>query len=207
MFPSEETVGLKLTILGAAAAWSELPARPSSCYLVEERQPRHRPRPRARLPQFRFDIATHPAFKPSWSATCTATITSTSSRCQSAPLRLRPAATVGLHDPRTLRRPYDVFTGKAASSTSWAVRTGQGTRQIGPFVLQVQPVTHSEQSHAFRVTSLQPRCSWSRLQWRLRPGRRSAAAHPRRRHAALRSLLVHPRARTRSQASDRPRSG
>jgi ribonuclease BN (tRNA processing enzyme) len=60
---------------------------------------------------------------------------------------------VGLHAPAGLRHRYDAFTGETGFLDILAgPDLVEGTRSVGSFTLQVHPVTHSEQSHAFRVT-------------------------------------------------------
>jgi len=60
---------------------------------------------------------------------------------------------IGLHLPAGLRARYDVFMGEDGFLD---VMPGddvtEGIRKIGPFSVQALPVTHAENSHAFRVT-------------------------------------------------------
>jgi ribonuclease BN (tRNA processing enzyme) len=154
MFAARQAVGLKLTVLGAAAAWSELPARPSSCYLVE-----------IGSDAIVLDLgqgSLSSVFRHRDPSSLQAVVVSHmhgDHHVDLIPLRNllrygydRPRK-VGLHAPADLRRRYDVFTGEDGFlDIMGGPDLAQGTRRIGPFVLQVQPVTHSEQSHAFRVT-------------------------------------------------------
>jgi ribonuclease BN (tRNA processing enzyme) len=61
---------------------------------------------------------------------------------------------IGLHVPDELRRRYDVFLGEPGFLD---ILVGpeliEGTREIGPFIVQAHPVTHSLHSYAFRVTT------------------------------------------------------
>ena len=62
---------------------------------------------------------------------------------------------VGLHVPNELRRRYDAFLGEAGFLDILpGPELAEGTREIGPFMLQTHPVTHSLHSYAFRVTLL-----------------------------------------------------
>jgi len=61
---------------------------------------------------------------------------------------------VALHVPDELRRRYDAFLGEAGFLDILAgPELIEGTRSIGPFVLQAHPVMHSLHSYAFRVTT------------------------------------------------------
>jgi ribonuclease BN (tRNA processing enzyme) len=52
-----------------------------------------------------------------------------------------------------LRRRYDAFNGEVGFLDDLVgPELGEGTRDIGPFVLQARPVMHSEMSFAFRVS-------------------------------------------------------
>jgi ribonuclease BN (tRNA processing enzyme) len=58
-----------------------------------------------------------------------------------------------LHVPDELRRRYDAFNGEAGFLDDLAgPRLEEGVRDVGPFRVQVHPVTHSQMSFAFRVT-------------------------------------------------------
>jgi ribonuclease BN (tRNA processing enzyme) len=60
---------------------------------------------------------------------------------------------IGLHVPDELRRRYDAFVGEAGFLDILdGPELVEGTREIGPFIVQAQPVTHSLHSYAFRVT-------------------------------------------------------
>lgn len=60
---------------------------------------------------------------------------------------------IGLHLPATLRERYDVFM---AEEHFLDFMEGhdvyEGTWPVGPFTVQAHPVTHSQNSHAYRVT-------------------------------------------------------
>lgn len=60
---------------------------------------------------------------------------------------------IGLHLPSGLRERYDAFMGEEGFL---AFMEGhdvyEGTWPVGPFTVQAQPVTHAENSHAYRVT-------------------------------------------------------
>ena len=65
---------------------------------------------------------------------------------------------IRLHVPDELRRRYDVFCGEADFLGDLAgPELVAGTTEIGPFVLEAQPVLHSEHSYAFRVSSIDDR--------------------------------------------------
>ena len=60
---------------------------------------------------------------------------------------------IGLHAPAGLRGRYDVFMGEDGFlDILVGPDVSEGERRIGPFHVQAHPVTHSENSHAFRVT-------------------------------------------------------
>ena len=60
---------------------------------------------------------------------------------------------IGLHVPDELRRRYDVFLGEEGFLDIMpGPELVAGFRQIGPFLLETRPVTHSQHSYAFRVT-------------------------------------------------------
>ena len=62
---------------------------------------------------------------------------------------------VGLHVPDELRRRYDVFLGEAGFLDNLVgPELVEGSREIGPFIVQAHPVTHSLHSYAFRVTTV-----------------------------------------------------
>lgn len=55
--------------------------------------------------------------------------------------------------PAGLRQRYDVFMGEEGFLDFMAGQdVTEGTLEIGPFRVQAHPVTHAENSHAFRVT-------------------------------------------------------
>jgi ribonuclease BN (tRNA processing enzyme) len=60
---------------------------------------------------------------------------------------------ISLHLPAGLRERYDAFMGeKGFLDIMPGPDVTEGTREVGPFTVQAHPVTHSERSHAFRVT-------------------------------------------------------
>lgn len=60
---------------------------------------------------------------------------------------------IGLHVPDELRRRYDVFVGEEGFLDNLTgPQLVEGTREIGAFIVQAHPVTHSPHSFAFRVT-------------------------------------------------------
>ncbi len=148
-------VGLKLTVLGSSAAWSERPVsavvllhagdsatRPSSSIWARARWVRSSP------------IATPLPSRPWSSATCTATTTSTSSRfatCSTTTTVSRGESACTC-PPGCVER-YDAFMGEEGF-LDFMVGPDviEGIRQIGPFTVEARPVTHSQNSHAFRVS-------------------------------------------------------
>jgi ribonuclease BN (tRNA processing enzyme) len=147
-------MGLRLTVLGAAAAWSERPGRSSSCYLVEIGSDA------IVLDLGQGSLAA--LFGHRDPASLQAVVISHmhgDHHVDLLPLRhlLRYGSaeprSIALHAPAGLRRRYDVFTGEAGFLDSLAgPDLAEGVLEIGAFRVQVQRVTHSEQSHAFRVT-------------------------------------------------------
>jgi ribonuclease BN (tRNA processing enzyme) len=152
-------VELRLTVLGSSAAWSEKPCRPSSSYLIEH-----------------DDIALlldlgqgslgslHVYRDPSSVAAIAISHMHADHHVDLVPLRnllhygYGEPRSVGLHVPDELRRRYDVFVGEEDFLSDLAgPELVEGSRTIGPFTLEVHPVTHSLHSFAFRVTlSSQP---------------------------------------------------
>ena len=147
-------MGLKLTILGSSAAWSERPGRPSSCYMLETAG-------QAML----LDLgqgslgSVFPHRDPS---TLTAVVISHmhgDHHVDLIPLRnllyyhYGEPRGIGLHLPAGLRQRYDVFM---AEDGFLEFMEGhdvyEGTWPVGSFMVQAHPVTHSENSHAYRVT-------------------------------------------------------
>ena len=60
---------------------------------------------------------------------------------------------IGLHLPPDLRRRYDVFLGEDGFLDFMeGDDVTEGISRIGPFGVQAHPVTHAQNSHAFRVT-------------------------------------------------------
>jgi ribonuclease BN (tRNA processing enzyme) len=60
---------------------------------------------------------------------------------------------IGLHLPAGLRQRYDVFMGEDGFLDFMEGHdVYEGTWPVGPFVVQAHPVTHAENSHAYRVT-------------------------------------------------------
>jgi ribonuclease BN (tRNA processing enzyme) len=147
-------VGVKLTILGAAAAWSERPGRPSSSYLVELGEE-----------AILLDLgqgslgALFGHREPSTLLAVAISHMHADHHVDLIPLRhhlryhFEKPRSIGLHIPDELRRRYDAFCGEVGFLED-LVGPGlvEGVREAGPFRLQVHPVLHSEQSYAFRVT-------------------------------------------------------
>ncbi len=147
-------MGLKLTILGASAAWSERPGRPSSCYMVE-----------IGTQAILLDLgqgSLGSVFPHRDPATLTAVLVSHmhgDHHVDLIPLRnllyyhYGEPRGIGLHLPPGLRQRYDVFMGEDGFLDFMVGDdVTEGTVEIGPFRVQAHPVTHAEQSHAFRVT-------------------------------------------------------
>ena len=147
-------MGLRLTVLGSSAAWSERPGRPSSAYLVEH--------PEGAIVLDLGQGALNSVFGQRDPSTLDAVVIShehSDHHVDLIPLRhlLRygydEPRRIGLHVPDELRRRYDVFTGEAGFLDDLSgPELVAGKRDIGPFVLDSRPVTHSEMSFAFRVT-------------------------------------------------------
>lgn len=146
---------MKLTVLGSAAAWSDRPGRPSSAYLVEHGDEAIV----LDLGQGSFG-ALSALRAPSSLRAVVISHMHADHHVDLVPLRhhLRYAfeepLSIGLHVPDELRRRYDAFCGE---QDFLAGMVGQelveGTRGIGPFVLQAHPVLHSEHSFAFRIST------------------------------------------------------
>jgi len=148
-------VGLRLTILGSSAAWSERTCRPSSAYLVERGDD-----------ALVIDLgqgslsALFGHRDPSSIAAVVISHEHGDHHVDLIPLRnlLRYGyddgpRSVGLHVPEELRRRYDAFLGEAGFLDILpGPELREGRRSIGPFELESRRVMHSEFSYAFRVT-------------------------------------------------------
>jgi len=147
---------MKLTVLGASAAWSERPGRPSSCYMLEIGDE-----------AILLDLgqgslgSLFPHRDPSTIRAVVVSHMHGDHHVDLIPLRnllfyhYGEPREVGLHLPVGLRQRYEVFTGEEGFLEFMkGDDVVEGTRQIGPFTVQAQPVTHAENSHAFRVTDV-----------------------------------------------------
>jgi ribonuclease BN (tRNA processing enzyme) len=146
--------GVKLTILGSAAAWSERPARPSSSYLVELGDEA------VVLDLGQGSFGSLAARRePSSVRAILISHMHPDHHVDLVPLRhhlryqFEEPRSIGLHVPDELRRRYDAFLGEEDFLGGLVgPELVAGSRDIGPFVVQVHPVTHSVHSFAFRVT-------------------------------------------------------
>lgn len=148
-------MGLKLTILGSSAAWSERTGRPSSSYLVERGDE-----------ALVLDLgqgslsALFGHRDPSSIAAVAVSHEHGDHHVDLIPLRnlLRYGyadgpRSVGLHVPNELRRRYEVFLDEPGFLDILpGPELREGRRTIGPFELEARRVMHSEFSFAFRVT-------------------------------------------------------
>lgn len=147
-------MGLTLTVLGAAAAWSETASRPSSSYLVE-----------LEGEALILDLgqgSLGALFEHRDPSSVTAIAIShmhADHHVDLAPLRnllvygYPEPRRVELHVPAELRRRYDVFLGEPGFLDQLpGPELVEGRRRIGPFGLRAHPVRHSLHSFAFRVT-------------------------------------------------------
>jgi ribonuclease BN (tRNA processing enzyme) len=147
-------VGLRLTVLGSSAAWSERPGRPSSAYLVEH--------PEGAIILDLGQGSLSSVFGRRDPSSLSAVVIShehSDHHVDLIPLRhllrygYEEPRRIGLHVPDELRRRYDVFNGEDGFLDDLVgPELVAGTRDIGPFVLESRPVMHSEMSFAFRVT-------------------------------------------------------
>jgi ribonuclease BN (tRNA processing enzyme) len=147
-------VGLKLTVLGSSAAWSERPGRPSSAYLVEH--------PEGAIVLDLGQGALSSVFGQRDPSTLDAVVISHEHgdhHVDLIPLRhllrygYEEPRRIGLHVPDELRRRYDAFNGEDGFLDDLVgPELVPGVRDIGPFVIESQRVMHSEMSYAFRVT-------------------------------------------------------
>lgn len=147
-------MGLKLTVLGASAAWSERPGRPSSCYMLEIGE--------AAILLDLGQGALGSVFPRRDPSDLTAVIVSHmhgDHHVDLIPLRnllyyhYGEPRGIGLHLPAGLRARYDEFMGEAGFLDHMEGHdVYEGIWPVGPFMVQAHPVTHSESSHAFRVT-------------------------------------------------------
>jgi ribonuclease BN (tRNA processing enzyme) len=147
-------MGLKLTVLGASAAWSERPGRPSSCYMLEIGDE-----------AILLDLgqgslgSLFPYRDPSTVRAVVVSHMHGDHHVDLIPMRnllyyhYGEPRGIGLHLPAGLRARYDVFMGEEGFLDFMEGNDiSEGSFEIGPFMLQAHPVTHTENSHAFRVT-------------------------------------------------------
>ncbi|CAN5749044.1 MBL fold metallo-hydrolase [soil metagenome] len=147
-------MGLTLTVLGAAAAWSEAAGRPSSSYMVE-----------LDGEALVLDLgqgSLGSLFEhrdPSSVLAIAISHLHADHHVDLAPLRnllhygYPEQRHVELHVPMELRRRYDVFLGEPGFLDQLpGPELVEGTRRVGPFELRAHPVSHSLHSFAFRVT-------------------------------------------------------
>ena len=147
-------MGLRLTVLGSSAAWSESPGRPSSCYMLEIGDE-----------AILLDLgqgslgSVFPYRDPSTLRAVIVSHMHGDHHVDLIPLRnllyyhYGEPRGIGLHLPAGLRERYDAFTGEDGFLDFMAGEdVAEGTSQIGPFTVQAHPVTHAENSHAFRVS-------------------------------------------------------
>jgi ribonuclease BN (tRNA processing enzyme) len=146
---------VRLTVLGSSAAWSERPGRASSSYLVELGDEAIV----LDLGQGAFS-ALNAQRAPSSVRAVVVSHMHADHHVDLVPLRhhlryqFEEPRSIGLHVPDELRRRYDTFCGEADFLEDLVgPELVEGTRDIGPFVLQAHPVQHSLHSYAFRVTS------------------------------------------------------
>lgn len=145
---------LTLTVLGSSAAWSERPARPSSCYLVELGED-----------AVLLDLgqgALGSLFGYRDPASLRAVVVSHMHADHHVDLvPLRHLLRYGYEEPRRMRllapagmrARYDVFTGETGFLDDLVgPDLVAGSVNLGRVSLQAHPVTHSEESHAFRVS-------------------------------------------------------
>jgi ribonuclease BN (tRNA processing enzyme) len=149
-------VGLRLTIVGSAPAWSLRPDQPSSCYLVERGED-----------ALVLDLG-------QGSLGCLAALRRPESLTAVVISHLHPdhhvdlvalrhylkygldrARSVPMHAPAELRSRYDAFLGERDFLAELpGDDLSPGTITIGPFRVQAQPVTHALNSFGFRITGL-----------------------------------------------------
>lgn len=152
--PTSGSTGMRLTVLGSAAAWSESRCRPSSSYLVESGD--------AALVLDLGQGALSALFEhrePSTVAAVAISHMHADHHVDLAPLRnyLRygfpEERSVPLLAPSELRARYDAFLDEEDYLHQLpGPDLTDRTHEVGPFHVQAHPVTHSERSHAFRVT-------------------------------------------------------
>lgn len=147
-------MGLRLTVLGSSAAWSERPGRPSSCYMLEIGE--------AAILLDLGQGALGSLFPHRDPATLEAVVVSHmhgDHHVDLIPLRnllyyhYDEPRRIGLHLPAGLRARYDDFMGEDGFLDFMGGHdVYEGTWSVGPFTIQAHPVTHAQNSHAYRVT-------------------------------------------------------
>lgn len=147
-------MSLRLTIIGSSAAWAERPCRPSSCYLVEIADEA------ILLDLGQGSLGSLVAHRdPSTLAAVLVSHMHADHHVDLVPLRhmlrfhYEEPRSIGLHLPSGLRERYDVFLGEAGFLDDMpGADVTEGIRDIDRFRVQAARVTHSDQSHAFRVS-------------------------------------------------------
>lgn len=147
-------VALKLTVLGSSAAWSERPGRPSSCYMLEIGE--------AAILLDLGQGSLGSLFPHRDPATLEAVLVSHmhgDHHVDLIPLRnllyyhYGEPRGIGLHLPAGLRARYDVFMGEDGFLDFMPGHdVHEGSWPVGAFMVQAHPVTHAQNSHAYRVT-------------------------------------------------------
>ena len=147
-------MGLKLTVLGSSAAWSERPGRPSSCYMLEVGETA------VLLDLGQGSLGSlFPHRDPSTLEAVVVSHMHGDHHVDLIPLRnllyyhYGEPRGIGLHLPQGLRQRYDAFMGEDGFLDFMEGHdVYEGTWPVGPFTIQAHPVTHAENSHAYRVT-------------------------------------------------------
>ncbi len=147
------TAGLRLTVLGSAAAWTSRTGHASSCYMLEAGEEAIA----LDLGQGAFAALAANRDPASLRAVFVSHL-HPDHGVDLVPLRhyllygCEPPATVELHAPSDIRRRYDVLAGESAFLAPLpGPPLTPGPRIVGRFEVTVMPVTHIEESYAFRV--------------------------------------------------------
>jgi ribonuclease BN (tRNA processing enzyme) len=159
--PMRDGDRLRLTVVGCAAAWSRVPGRASSSYLVEMGAPGDPAAPSLLLDLGQGSFAALSGFRDP--ATLGAVLISHShpDHCiDLVPLRLylrygcEPSRSVPLHGPAELRRRFDGLTNEHdfLCDLPGAALT-PGETEVAGFTVSVAPVLHVGTSFAFRVAN------------------------------------------------------
>ena len=152
--------GMRLTVVGCAAAWSRVPGRASSSYLVELGEPGDPGASAVLLDLGQGSFSALAGFRDPANLSAVLISHVHPDHCiDLVPLRLylrygcEPSRTVALHGPAELRRRFDGLTNEHDFLCDLpGDALAPGTMAVAGFSVSVAPVLHVGTSYAFRVS-------------------------------------------------------